>query len=355
MSANHLPILRHVLPMTSVRRERRLPMPGNIAVRVHEKVQAADVVAEAEEPPRHLFLDIARGLGITPAEAARALRVELGSRVEAGQVLAGPVGIARRTLRAPSDGRALQLSGGRLLFEARPLSFAVHAGFPGEVVATDGSRIVTIETHGALLQGVWGNGRRGWGVMRVIGEGPGEHLLTDKLDIILRGAILVAGTCDHPAPLHQATELSVRGLILGTIAAELLAVTRRLPYPVLLTEGFGNAPISAPAYSLLSSNAGREVAVEAVGGDPFGYQQPEVIIPLTGSQMLDRPERVIPLATGVRVKVIRGPQRSAVGVIRELIDRAEPYPSGILARSAAIQVEGQGLIVVPQANLEVVA
>jgi hypothetical protein len=42
-------------------------------------------------------------------------------------------------------------------------------------------------------------------------------------------------------------------------------------------------------------------------------------------------------------------------VVRELIDRAEPYPSGILARSAAIQVEGQGLIVVPQANLEVVA
>jgi hypothetical protein len=281
--------------------------------------------------------------------------VELGSRVEAGQILAGPVGLARRTLRAPGDGRVLQVSRGRLLFEARPLAYAVHAGFPGEVVATDGSRVVTLETQGALLQGVWGNGRRGWGVMRVIGEGPGEHLLTDKLDIILRGAILVAGTCDHSAPLHQATELSVRGLILGSMSAELLAVARRLPYPVLLTEGFGAAPISAPAYNLLSTNAGREVAVEAVGGDPFGYQQPEVIVPLTGSQMMDRPERVIPLATGVRVKVIRGPYRSSVGVVRELIDRAEPYPSGILARSANIQVEGQGLIVVPQANLEVVA
>jgi hypothetical protein len=159
MSANHLPILRHVLPTTSVRRERRLPMPGTIAVRVHEKVQAADVVAEAEEPPRHLFLDIARGLGITPAEAARVLRVELGSRVEAGQVLAGPVGIARRTLRAPSDGRALQLSGGRLLFEARPLSFAVHAGFPGEVVA---GRIQDRHHRDAwsAAAGVWGNGRR---------------------------------------------------------------------------------------------------------------------------------------------------------------------------------------------------
>jgi hypothetical protein len=355
MSGNHLPILRHVLPMTAVRRERRLPIPGNITVRVHEKVQAADVVAEAEEPPRHLFLDIARGLGISPADAARALRVELGSRVEAGQILAGPVGLARRTLRAPGDGRVLQVSRGRLLFEARPLAYAVHAGFPGEVVATDGSRVVTLETHGALLQGVWGNGRRGWGVMRMIGEGPDEHLLTDKLDIILRGAILVAGTCDHPAPLHQATELSVRGLVLGSMTAELLAVARRLPYPVLLTEGFGSAPLSATAYNLLSTNAGREVAVEAVGGDPFGYQQPEVIIPLTGSQMMDRPERVIPLATGVRVKVIRGPNRSAVGVVRELIDRAEPYPSGILARSANIQVEGQGLIVVPQANLEVVA
>jgi hypothetical protein len=354
MSATHLPILRHVLTMTAVRRERRLPIPGNITVRVHEKVQAADVVAEAEEPPRHLFLDVARGLGIPPAEVARALRVELGGRVESGQVLAGPVGIARRTLRAPGDGRVLQVSRGRLLFEARPLAYAVHAGFPAEVVATDGSRVVTLETLGALLQGVWGNGRRGWGVMRVIGESAGEHLLTDKLDIILRGAILVAGTCDHPAPLHQATELSVRGLILGSMSAELLAVARRLPYPVLLTEGFGDAPLSAAAYNLLTTHAGREVAVEAVGGDPFGFQQPEVIIPLTGSQLLDRPERVVPLAAGVRVKVIRGPYRSAVGVVRELIDRAEPYPSGILARSANVQVEGKGLLVVPQSNLEVV-
>lgn len=355
MSANHLPIVRHILPMTSVRRERRLPMPGTITVRVHEKVQAADVVAEAEEPPRHIFLDIARGLGISPAEAARALRVELGGRVEAGQILAGPVGIARRSMRAPSDGRALQLSGGRLLFEARPLSYAVHAGIPGEVVATDGSRVVTLETQGALLQGVWGNGRRGWGVMRVVGEGPSERLITDKLDIILRGAILVAGSCDHPAPLHQATELSVRGLILGSLSAELLAVARRLPYPVLLTEGFGDTALSSPAYNLLSTNAGREVALEAVGGDPFGNQQPEVIIPLPGSQVLDRPKRVIPLAHGVRVKVIRGPQRGAVGIVRDLPARAEAYPSGILARSAVVQVEGQEVIVVPQANLEMVA
>jgi hypothetical protein len=38
---------------------------------------------------------------------------------------------------------------------------------------------------------------------------------------------------------------------------------------VLLTEGFGR-PYQRSAYSLLSSNAGREVAVEAVGVTPSG-------------------------------------------------------------------------------------
>ena len=278
----------------------------------------------------------------------------MGDPVEAGQIIAGPVGLMRRTLRAPADGRTLRLVGGKLLLETRTAPYAVHAGFPGEIVATDGARVVTIETTGALAQGVWGNGRRGWGVLRTIGEGPQERLQTDKLDIILRGAILVAGSCDHAAPMHQATELSVRGLILGSMSAELIPVARRLSFPVLLTEGFGSIPMSRPIYDLLSSNAGREAAVEAIGGESFSTERPEVVIPLPGAQILDRPERVVQLAVGVRVRATRNPYHGAVGTIAEMLPRPVSYPSGLLARSAAVEVEGLGRITVPLANLEVI-
>ena len=105
--------------MTRVQRERKLEGPGVLTVRVKEKVQSTDVIAEVQPQPQHHFLDLASALGVSDAEAARLLRVDLGSSVEAGQVLAGPTGIARRTVRAPATGKVLSLSRGRVLFEAR--------------------------------------------------------------------------------------------------------------------------------------------------------------------------------------------------------------------------------------------
>ena len=144
MIANHLPRIRHILPMTTVQRERKLDGPGVLMVRVREKVQSTDVIAEVQPRPRHHFLDLASALGVSDADAARVLRVDLGSNVEAGQVLAGPAGIARRTVRAPANGKVLSLSRGRVLFETREEPRAIHAGIPGEVAGSDGASSITI-------------------------------------------------------------------------------------------------------------------------------------------------------------------------------------------------------------------
>jgi hypothetical protein len=339
--------------MTSIQRQRKLAGAGTVTVRVRETVQPTDVVAEVQAPAKHYFLDLSAGLGIPAAEASKYLRVELGGRVEADQVLAGPVGIARRMMRAPASGQVLALTRGRLLFEARQDPVPVHAGLPGEIVASDGSSTVTIETAGALVQGVWGNGRRGWGVMRIVGEDPSERLRPDKLDVILRGALLVAGICDNPAPLHQATELSVRGLVLGSMSAELIPVALRMAYPIILTEGFGTIPMSGPAYELLSSNAGREASLEATVREPYAPELPEVIVPLPASQRMRSPEPVIEIEPGVRVRALRPPHAGAVGNVRHFLPRPEGYPSGILAKSAMVELEEIGPVAIPLANLEV--
>lgn len=189
--------------------------------------------------------------------------------------------------------------------------------------------------------------------MRMVGEGPADRLKTDQLDVNLRSAVLVAGICDHPAPLHQATELSVRGVILGGLASDLIPVAQRLPYSIVVLEGFGERPINAPTFHLLSSNIGREVAIDGQQPRPYQLQRPEVIIPLPATRDIELPDEVIPLKLGVRVRVVRAPHQGEVGAVQSIIDQAVEYPSGIRAMSAKIELAGGNIVAVPVANLEV--
>ncbi len=349
----YLAPLTHVLPLTTVRRERRLPVAGSVSVRAGQRVTAVDVLAEAEPGPRHYFLDLARGLGVPERDALRHLVHESGARVEAGQVIAGPVGISRRTVRAPANGRIVAISGCRVLFEVSGGKFVLKAGFPALVTATDGTRSVTLESTAALVQAAWGNGRQDYGIVRIIATSPGDPLQPEQLDINLRGAVVVAGICDQSAALHQATELTVRGLILGSMPSDLIPVALRVPYPVILTEGFGRLPINPPAYALLTSCAGREASVDARQPMPYEYLRPEVILPLPTTQDVDLPEDNLRLAPGVQVRVLRAPFQGAVGTIRDILAQAVAFPSGVLARSATVDLEGIGTATVPLANLEV--
>jgi hypothetical protein len=353
MSEIFLPSVTHVIALTTIRRERILPVPGTIAVRVNEKVQAADVIAEAEIDPKYYYLDIAKGLGVSAGEVGRYLSRQQGERVDAGDVIAGPVGLTRRTVRAPADGRIATINNGRVLLEARGQLFQMRAGFPGVIVASDGAQIVTIETTGALVQGAWGNGKSDYGVMRVVGDGPFGRLQTNQLDVNLRGAVLVAGVCDHPAPLHQAVELSVRGVVLGAMTAELIPLARRLPFPILLTEGFGEQAITAPAFTLFMSHVGREVTIDAGTEWPQPGQRPEVVIPLSTTRPVGLPEEVIPIKAGVRVRILNEPYLGEVGVIKSVLKQAIVYESGIRAKSASVEIDGIGTTNVPLANIEV--
>jgi hypothetical protein len=240
-----------------------------------------------------------------------------------------------------------------MLFEIRQEPHLVYAGFPGEVVGTDGATSVTIETTGGLVQGVWGNGKQDIGVMRIVGSGPRDRLLTDQLDVELRGAVLVAGICEHPAPLNQAKELAVRGIILGGLSADLVPIAESLPYPVIVLDGFGPAPINHSAFELLTTNRGRDAALDARPAEAYGSHRPEVIIPLPLVNPTDLPEDLIPLAPGVPVRITRDPYRSEVGVIEEILDQVVSYPSGILCRSARVNLEVAGRTTVPLANLDI--
>jgi len=163
MSELFLSSMTHVIPITVIRRERVLPVPGAVLVRVNERIQAADIVAEAEIEPKHYYLDVARGLGISVKDAGRYITCQKGDRVETGDVLAGPAGVPRRTVRTPASGRIVGINKGRILLESFGQVLQIKAGFPGKVISSDGAQAVTIEAIGTLIQGVWGNGLQNYG------------------------------------------------------------------------------------------------------------------------------------------------------------------------------------------------
>src|SRR3990172_9153258 len=95
--------VRHILPLTTIRRERVLPIPGKVVVRKGQKVGATDSVAEAKVNPEHLLLDVARGLKLPEEKADQAIHCKPGEKVAEGDVLAGPVGLAKRVIPATKN------------------------------------------------------------------------------------------------------------------------------------------------------------------------------------------------------------------------------------------------------------
>jgi len=345
--------ITHILPLTTIRRERLLPAPGRVVVRKGQKVSATDVIAEARLKPDRLLLEIRRGLGLPEEEADKHLQCKTGMQVAEGDLLAGPVGLTKRVVRAPRGGRVVLAGGGQVLMETDSSPQEIRAGMPGIVVDLLGERGVVIETTGALIQGVWGNGRIDYGLMSVLISSPEDLLNADRLDVSMRGSVILGGHCNDLEVLKSAANLPVRGLILGSMDASLIPYASRMHYPIVIIEGFGHIPMDATAFKLLTTNDRREVAVNAEAWDRFKGVRPEILIELPAPGELPIPQETDHFAPGQAVRAIRAPYAGKIGRIARLSPGLVNLPNGLKAAAAEIQLESNEQVVIPLVNLEI--
>lgn len=344
----------HVLALTTVMRERLLPVPGTIAVRVNQRVSATDVVAEAHWAREHILLDVARKLGIPVAVADRLIRCKVGDELAPNTLVAAGRGLFPREVRTPRDGRVVAVGGGQVLLEVGEVNMQLRAGLPGLVTEIIPERGVIIQASGALIQGVWGNGRIEMGLMENLMEKPDSVFEVGRLDVSLRGMVLLAGMCRDAEALEAAAELNVRGLILSSLNPALISTAMQMRYPIVVTEGFGFLPMNSAAYRLLSTNAKREATVNAEAFDRYSGARPEVIIPLPFTQEPTIPEDVTTFAAGQQVRLRAAPHRGQVGSLVTVRPGLSSLPSGLRAPCADVRLENGELVLVPLANMEVV-
>jgi uncharacterized protein YdbL (DUF1318 family) len=100
----------HVLPLTTIVRERLLPVLGKVNARVNQRVNPTDIVAEANFAREHVLLDVARTFGVSAVAADKMIRVKEGDRLTEGALVAEKSGLFGRSIKAP---RAGPRNGGR--------------------------------------------------------------------------------------------------------------------------------------------------------------------------------------------------------------------------------------------------
>ncbi len=346
--------VHHILPLTTIVRERMLPVKGKVLARLNQKVSPTDVVAEASWAKEHIFLDISRTLNLSPDAADRLIRCKVGDKLAAGAVVAASRGLSPKIVKAPREGRVVAAGGGQILIESGESRLELRAGISGNVIQVTPDLGVVIQTTGALIQGVWGNGRVDTGVMTNLAEKPDTVLTPERLDVSLRGSVIIAGQVKDVETFRAAAELPVRGLILASLYPSQLPVAREVRYPIVVTDGFGSLPMNSAAYKLITTNVKREATLFAEAFDRYSGSRPEIIIPLPVSSTPSQPTDTESFAPGQTVRLRRPPAIGMIGTITALTPGLTTFPSGLRAAAADIKLENGEQLLVPLVNLEVV-
>ncbi|MFM8322395.1 MAG: hypothetical protein ACKOC5_15890 [Chloroflexota bacterium] len=344
----------HILPLTTIRRTRLLPAPGKVLVRAGQKVGPSDVLAETTANADYLLVDIARGLGLPAEKADKHLKVHEGDQLAEKDILAGPVGIFKRVIRCPRDGRVMLAGNGQVLLETLSKPLQIKAGLPGEVVDLVPERGAVVEGTGALIQGVWGNGRLDFGVLTCVARQPEHELQPSDLDVSMRGSIVLAGYGASAEALKTADELPLRGLIFSGVSAALAPQLQRLNIPVIVLEGFGRRAYHPAAFKLLISSDRRELALNADAWNAYSGVRPEVVIPMPPSGLVTPPPESVQFALDQAVRIRRAPYAGAAGVLTAM-KGSVVFPGGLRAPAAEVRLENGAKAIIPLANLEVIA
>jgi hypothetical protein len=346
--------ITHILQGAAIRRERVMPAGGRIVARRGQQVNPVDVVAEALVRPEHILLDISRGLGLPANEADHHIQRRAGDEVGEGDVIAGPVGIARRVVRAPQAGTVVVAGGGQVLLELEGVYSELKAGCAGVVSDIISDRGVVIEAVGSLIQGVWGNGKVNFGLLNPLPHTPGEVVTSTMMDISLRGSVVMAGYCEDVRVLNSAEELPIRGMILASMDSSLVTTAMNVSFPVMLVEGFGNIPMNQDAFAILTSGKMREVSVNAEPWNLMANTRPEAIVALPDGILPKVPTESAAFVVGQTVRVVSPPYKSMVGTLTNLLPGLSILPSGLRAQAAGVRLSSGDTVQIPLANLEII-
>jgi hypothetical protein len=350
---------RHMLAWTTVRRMRMLPETaiGLTTVVRGKTVNLRDVVARGSVPSRYVFIDAMRLLRLRKPEELDALIIpDIGETVEEGQVLAGRSADRGRRVFAPVNGIFVYAGEGRIIIQETPGMISLESGLIGNVIEVVPNRGVVIEAYGALVQGVWGNGRQVIGALRREPDDGLDSIFEERIDQRFSGTVVLTRRSLKAISLSVIENQSLGGVIAPSMDPTLVEHAQGLSAAIILTEGFGDQPMNSRLYAMLEEFIDRQVSVDAVLPDRWeDRQRPELFINLPGRSGDRPPSPRIgrPLRIGDQVRLTRAPHAGSIGEITHLPKTPQLLDNGLKVPCAQIALVTGESVRVPLANLEI--
>ena len=360
-----------VLQHSKVRKERRLPIKGEVKMQKGDIVQADEIIAKTNLPGNVHMVKVANRLNISPADIYDVLTIKEGDDLKKGDMVAetqGLFGFFKSELRSPVSGQVESISDvtGQIVMREEPLPVEVDAyvsGTVSDIIIDEG---VVIESDAAYVQGIFGIGGEARGNLEIVSNSRDDELRIEDINESHSDKIIVGGSFVSIEAYKKALKLNVRGIVVGgfnyfdleEVLGYRLGVaitgTEDLATSLVVTEGYGNIKMSDRTFELLKTHNGKFVSINGATQIRAGVIRPEIVIPLNKNDIpndVDIDKERLGIEEGSLVRVIRAPYFGKIGNVTGLPPELQEMESETMVRVAQVNIDGDN-IVIPRSNLE---
>ena len=363
-----------VTEKTLVRKERRLPLKGEVLVQKNQTVNGEVIVARTSLPGNVSTVNVAGLLGVPAEDLNMMMTKKKGDSVKKDEPIAlskGFFGIFKSVVKSPIDGSIESVSEitGQVILREAPKPVQVSAYVDGMVTEIFPDEGVLIETEASLIQGIFGFGGETRGVIKVVTKSSNDPLTADDITEDCKDKIVVGGSIvDEPA-LKKARAVGAKGVVVGGIEDSTLqkflgydigvAITghEKCGISVMVTEGFGRMRMAEHTFKLINTLVGKMASMNGATQIRAGVIRPELIVPYDHKKdMKVEPTKKIEggLVIGSLVRIIREPNFGMIGKVTNLPVELRNIETESKVRILEVELENGKRVGLPRANVEII-
>lgn len=375
MAHAYVPGLR-VTELTTLRRERLLPLKGDVVVELGQVVRAEDVVAQTELPGPVKTVNVVNLLGIDPSQVDDFMLKKTGDSFKAGEVIAQNrpllgLRLFQSRVVAEFDGTVDNVSKvtGQVILRHPPRRVQIQAYIDGKIAEVRPQEGAIVETTGSFIQGIFGIGQETFGELAVAVDGPTDVLDAEHVKAEYINKIIVGGRLFTARAFDRAKQVGVKAVIVGGFHDKNLkdilgydlgvAITgaEELGLTLVMTEGFGEIAMAEKTFTLLKKREGMRASISGATQIRAGVIRPEVIVPVPETAGVARERRGhenVGTELGDPVRCIREPYFGRLARVKRLIPELQVVDSGTKVRVLEVEFPDGAAAVVPRANVEMI-
>ncbi|TET44969.1 hypothetical protein E3J62_08910 [candidate division TA06 bacterium] len=355
-----------------VRKERRLPLKGEVIVSVGDTVNADQIVARTELPGNVQTINVAGRLGCVPADIVEFMLKSEGDTAKEGEPIAetkGFFGFLKTRIPAPCDCTIESISEitGQVILREPPIPVQVDAYVDGKIVDIYEGEGIAVETYAAFIQGIFGIGGETKGGIMKVSSSPDEVLTEKEVPEECAGRILIGGSMVTAGAVKEAIKRKAAGIVAGGMDDEDLKVflgyelgvaitgSEDIGTTVIITEGFGKMRMADKTFNLLVSHEGQRASMNGATQIRAGVIRPEIVVPLhKEGKAVSSKESAEGLVIGSPIRVIREPYFGILGKVTGLPSELENIETEAKVRVLEVELADGRKALLPRANVEII-